>query len=241
VHRALTGVGHHEVIVEHQQHNTTWALMTPEEIRHVLEAFYRRGWSTREDSRMEQIIYFKNHGLRSGASLKHPLSQIIALPVVPYHIRHRIEEARRYFDDNGACVFCVMLQEELKKGERIVVSNEHFVAFVLYAALSPFHIWLLPREHSVSFSYIQPQTLEALAQILHKLLARLYFGLHDPSYNLIIHSSPIKEISNNYMHWYVSLVPRVSHVAGFEMGSGIFINPSLPEESAEFLREVKIR
>ena len=239
VHRRIAGVGHHEIVVEHPRHNTTPALMTSEEIKYVLETFYNRGWSIRKDSRIEQIIYFKNHRERAGASLKHPHSQIIGLPVVPTDIRHRIEEARRYFDDFGECVFCVMMRDELQKQVRLVAENSHFVAFVLYAAPSPFHVWVLPRQHSVSFLYSQPDEIAALADILRIILRKLYIGLNDPAYNLIIRSAPVKEISNDYLHWYVTIIPRLSRTAGFEMGSGMFINPALPEESAAFLREVK--
>jgi UDPglucose--hexose-1-phosphate uridylyltransferase len=240
VHRRIPGVGHHEIVVEHPLHNTTLSLMTAEEIKYVLETFYNRGWSIRKDSRIEQIIYFKNHRERAGASLKHPHSQIIGLPVVPTNIRHRIEEARRYFDDNGECVFCVMMQDEQKKKERLVAENDHFVAFVLYAAPSPFHIWILPRQHSVSFLYSQPDEMTALADLVRIVVRKLYVGLHDPAYNLIIRSAPVKEISNDYLHWYVTIIPRLSRTAGFEMGSGMFINPALPEESAAFLREVEV-
>jgi UDPglucose--hexose-1-phosphate uridylyltransferase len=133
-----------------------------------------------------------------------------------------------------------MTQDELSCGKRIISTNDHFVAFVLYAALSPFHLWIVPREHSVSFLYSQDDQIKALAEILHDVLRRLYYGLNDPSYNLIIHSAPLKEISNNYLHWYVSVIPRVSRAAGFELGSGMFINPALPEDSAEYLRNVKM-
>ncbi len=240
VHRQISGVGYHEIVVEHPRHNTTLALMTVDEIKYVLQAFYSRGWSIRKDPRIEQIVYFKNHGEQAGASLRHPHSQIIGLPVVPNSIRHRIEESRRYFDDNGECAYCVMLQDELKKKERLVAVSEHFVAFVLYAAPSPFNAWIIPRQHSVSFMYCHHDEIEDLARILRQTLRQLYIGLRDPCYNLIIRSAPVKEISNDYLHWYVSLVPRLSRTAGFELGSGMFINPSVPEDCAAFLRQVKI-
>ncbi len=240
VHRNISGIGHHEIVVESPRHNTTLALMKPDEIRQVLETFHSRGWAIRKDSRIEQIIYFKNHGERAGASLKHPHSQIIALPVVPDNIRHRMDATRRYFDDNGHCAYCVMMQDELNQKDRIVAVSDFFVAFVLYAAPSPFHIWIIPRNHSVSFLYSQPQELDNLAHILRDTLRKLYIGLRDPAYNLIIRTSPVKEISNDYMHWYIALVPRLSQTAGFELGSGIFINPAIPKESAAFLQKVKI-
>lgn len=237
--RSLSGVGHHEIVVESPRHNTTLALMTPAEIKFLLQTYYNRGWDIRKDSRIEQVIYFKNHGERAGASLKHPHSQIIGLPVVPNNIRHRIDEARRYFDDTGNCGYCVMLEDELNNKERLVALSNHFVAFVLYAAPSPFHTWIIPRKHSVSFLYSQPDELADLAQLLQDVMRRLYIGLRDPAYNLIIRSAPVKEISNDYLHWYITIVPRLSRTAGFELGSGIYINPSIPEESAAFLRKVK--
>ncbi len=240
VHRSITGVGYHEVVVEHPRHNTTLALMKAEEIKIYLETMLSRGWDLQRDSRVEQVVYFKNHGSRAGASLKHPHSQIIGLPVVPNDIRRRIEEARRYFDDTGYCVYCTMMQDELKNKDRLVAISKHFVAFVLYAAPAPFHLWIVPRKHSVSFLYAQDDELMNLAYILRNVLRKLYIGLRDPAYNLIFRTAPAKEISNDYLHWYVTIVPRLSHSAGFELGSGIFINPSIPEESAEFLRNVKI-
>jgi UDPglucose--hexose-1-phosphate uridylyltransferase len=239
VYRYISGVGHHEVVVDHPRHNTTLALMDVDEIKLILTTFYERGWSICRDSRIEHIVYFKNHGQQAGASLVHPHSQIIGLPVVPTNIRHRTEEARRYFDDNGQCVFCAMIQEELTDGSRLVLVSEHFVAFTLYAAPTPFHLWVVPRQHSVSFVYSLPEQLEDLAYILQNVLHRMYVGLHDPAYNLIIRSSPVKELSNEYLHWYATIVPRLSHTAGFELGSGVFINPSLPEECADFLRKVE--
>ena len=240
VHRRISGVGYHEVVVESPRHNTTLPLMKPEEIKSLLETFYSRGWSIRKDSRIEQVIYFKNHGERAGASLKHTHSQIIGLPVVPNSIRRRIDEARRYFDDTGNCAYCTMMQDELQNRERLVITSEHFVAFVLYAAPSPFHMWIIPRKHSVSFLYSQSDELADLAHLLRDVLRRLYIGLRDPAYNLIIRTAPVKEISNDYLHWYIALVPRLSQTAGFELGSGIFINPAIPEESAAFLQKVKI-
>jgi UDPglucose--hexose-1-phosphate uridylyltransferase len=240
VHRSITGVGYHEVVVEHPRHNTTLALMQVDELKLYLASMVSRGWEMQRDSRIEQIVYFKNHGQRAGASLRHPHSQIIGLPVVPNDIRRRIEEASRYFDDSGYCVYCTMIRDEVKNKVRIVDENEHFIAFVLYAAPAPFHMWILPRRHSVSFLYIQEDEVADLARMIRSVLRRLYIGLRDPSYNLIIRSAPSKEISNDYLHWYVTIVPRLSRSAGFELGSGIFINPAIPEESAAFLRQVDI-
>lgn len=236
VERSITGVGYHDVLVESPFHNTTLALMTDEEIREVLFTSLRRGQEIAADPRVEQIVFFKNHGERAGASLIHPHSQIIGMPIVPGDIRHRIEEARRFFDDTGQCVFCTMLNDELNRRERLVAVNEQFAAFVLYASSSPFHIWIVPRQHHASFLHVERQDLVLLAPLLRDVLFRLYAHLNDPDYNLLIRSTPTKEPENGYFHWYIAIVPRLSRSAGFELGSGVWINPALPEECAAFLR-----
>jgi UDPglucose--hexose-1-phosphate uridylyltransferase len=192
VHRSLSGVGYHQIVVEHPLHNTTLALMTTEDIALYLKTMHTRGWEISTDSRIEQIIYFKNHGEPAGASIRHPHSQVVALPVVPNDIRRRIEEAQRYFDDTGRCVYCTMAQDELNNKERLVATSTHFVAFVLYAAPSPFNMWIVPRAHGVSFLYCTDEILADLAWILRDVLRRLYIGLRDPAYNLIIRTARSK-------------------------------------------------
>ncbi|WP_287910917.1 DUF4931 domain-containing protein [Chloroflexus sp.] len=235
--RTLSGYGYHEVLVEHPHHNTTLGLMTNAEVKAVLEMYLRRGRAMSADPRVEQVVIFKNHGERAGASLQHPHSQLIAVPVVPADVRHRIEEARRFFDDTGQCVFCAMLADELASNERLVYANDDFVAFVLYAASSPFHIWILPRKHRASFFHVDETELDGLADVVREVFYRLYYRLNDPDFNLVLRSTPAKEPENGYFHWYLAVVPRLSYMAGFEMGSGIFINPSIPEACAAFLRE----
>jgi UDPglucose--hexose-1-phosphate uridylyltransferase len=236
VRRSLNGVGYHEVIVEHPQHNMTFGLMNDAEIRAVLETYLARGRGIAADPRVEQIVIFKNHGERAGASLQHPHSQIMAVPIVPGDIRQRIEEARRFFDDSGQCVFCTMLDDELRRGERIVAANEQFAAFVLYAASSPFHMWIVPRRHRASFFHLDSAELDGLASVMRDIFSRLYHRLGDPDYNIVLRSTPAKEPENNYFHWYMAVVPRLSRTAGFELGSGISINPTIPEDCAAYLR-----
>ncbi len=236
VTRSMAGVGYHEVLVDHPVHNLTLGLMSPAEVRLALETFLQRGRKIAADPRIEQIVYFRNHGERAGASLYHPHSQIIGMPIVSGDIRHRIEEARRFFDDTGQCVFCTMLNDEVQHGERLVSLNEHFAAFVLYAASSPFHMWIMPRTHRANFLQLADTDLDALAAIVVDVLHKLYFKLNDPDYNLIIRSTPVKEPENGYFHWYMAVVPRLSRAAGFELGSGVWINPTIPEDCAAFLR-----
>jgi UDPglucose--hexose-1-phosphate uridylyltransferase len=235
---SIAGVGYHEVVVESRRHNTSPATEDPNEVEQTLRAFQRRGRAFRADARIEQIVYFKNHGATAGASLTHPHAQMLGLPVVPYTIRARMEEARRYFDDQGECVICRMRQDEEREGARIVVASEHFDTFVPFAAFSPFHLWIVPRRHRASFLDAAPEELRDLALVLREVLSRIYVGLNDPDYNYVIRSAPEREVASEYLHWYVAVVPRVTRAAGFEMGTGMFINTALPEESARFLRSL---
>ena len=235
--RKLNGVGYHEVIVESPLHNATPALQRPEEIVLALKAFQTRGREIMEDPRIEQVFYFKNHGPSAGCSVEHPHSQLLALPMVPFGTRVRTEELRRTIDDEGVCPYCEMVKMELQEGERIITQNKDFVAFIPYAAFSPFHTWIVPRRHGPTFLDLDPHELHSLAAIMREVLGKVYFGLNDPDYNTIIRSAPNRDSCSAYLHWYVSVVPRVTKSAGFELGSGMAINPSLPEASARFLRE----
>ncbi len=238
IHRSLSGIGYHEVLIETPVHNSCPALETEAEVIRTMFAFQRRGQALKTDERIEHLIYFKNHGVKAGSSLPHPHAQLVALPVVPHTIRSRNDEARRHFDDYGTCVMCEMLAGELAAGDRIVFESEHFVALIPYAAYSPFHIWVVPRAHRSSFLTVPEEAVEDLGRIMRKVLRKLYFGLGDPDYNYVIRTSPLLDELSPHQHWYVAVVPRVSQSAGFELGSGMFINSALPETSAEFLRNV---
>jgi UDPglucose--hexose-1-phosphate uridylyltransferase len=199
-----------------------------------------RGMVLHNDPRIAQLVYFKNHGQGAGASLLHPHTQLLALPVVPHTIEDRIEIAKRHYQAHWECVICRMQSEEEHEAVRMLCQTEHFSAFVPYAALSPFHIWIVPRRHAASFTDVTNMELKDLAYVLRDMLRRLYIGLGDPDYNYIIRTAPRRERTAPYLHWYVSIVPRVTRQAGFELGSGMYINTALPEASAEFLRGVEV-
>lgn len=238
INLAISGVGYHEVVIESPRHNTCPALESVDEVERTLAAFQLRSLTIREDRRIEQVVFFKNHGPDAGTSLSHPHAQLLALPVVPYSIRTRVEAARRYFDDHGECVICRMREHEERDGARVIYRSEHFVAFIPYAAYSPFHLWIVPRRHQAGFLETTGEELRDLSVILRAVLRKIYFGLNDPDYNYIIRTAPEHEQRLSYLHWYVTIIPRVTRTAGFEMGSGMFINTALPEDSAAFLRGV---
>jgi UDPglucose--hexose-1-phosphate uridylyltransferase len=240
INRSMSGVGIQEVIIEHPRHDVTIATLSVPDVASIITMYRMRYAAIRKDPRVEAVVIFKNSGERAGTSIVHPHSQIVATPIVPSQIRARIEEAIRFLDDTGECLFCRTVQEEMASGDRVIVESKHFVAFHPYAALSPFHTWIFPRRHMPSFDDISAPEITDLAFTLRTFLGKLYFGLGNPSFNLSIRSIPTYDKNTEYFHWYIAIIPRVTQTAGFEMGSGMFINTMLPEASAEFLRGIKV-
>jgi UDPglucose--hexose-1-phosphate uridylyltransferase len=234
--RSMDAVGHHEVIIQTPTHNVPEPLFTPEQMHEIVLTYRDRHRFMEGDPNVELVIPFKNHGLMAGTSLVHPHAQIAGVPIVPSHLVHRIEEPLHYYREQRSCVFCAMLAEEMKAGERIVEWNDAFVALIPYAAATPFETWIIPRQHRASFGAIEDGEAPLFASLLRSVLRRLYYGLQNPDYNYMVRSAPREHREVAFLHWYAKIIPRLTKVAGFEMGTGMFINTARPEESAEFLR-----
>jgi len=239
-YRTINGVGIHDVIVETPDHALTTALLDHEQVVRVVQCYLERFQAVVDDPRVVHVTIFKNHGADAGTSLEHPHSQLIGTPVVSSHVRYRLHEAMRYHDEYGTCVFCDVMQQEISDGTRIVEATEHFLALEPFESASPFSTYIYPRRHMASFGEILPAEVEDLATILRNVLAKLYWGLEDPAFNYSIRTAPTENAGVKYYHWYVSIIPRLTRVAGFELGSGMFINTVLPEAAAEFLRNVNV-
>ncbi|MDP2943634.1 MAG: galactose-1-phosphate uridylyltransferase [Candidatus Omnitrophota bacterium] len=241
IYLRMEGVGKHEVVVESPIHNKTIATMSIDEVERVITAYRDRYLSLDWDPHYKLIIIFRNQGGLAGASQVHPHSQIVAAAIIPYHVRAAIYEAQRYYDELGKCVFCDMIKNEIREQERIVLQNEKFIAFVPYAAMVPYETWIFPLQHETTFADLQPSEIRPLAQILRDVLVKFYHSLGNPAYNYCIRSVPHYSAGEPYYHWYIQILPRITTIAGFEIGSGININIALPEESAKFLREFKVK
>jgi UDPglucose--hexose-1-phosphate uridylyltransferase len=186
--------------------------------------------------RLKYICIFRNHGERAGTSIIHPHSQIIATPIVPEQIRTEVEEARRYYDDRLRCAYCDVARRELEEGKRIIMETEHYVVFAPFASRMPFEVWVVPKTHSPSFDFISREEEKDLALVLENLFRAFYEGLNDPHYNFLIHSAPLRDSCEDYYHWHIEVLPRITVQAGFELGTGIYINTTFPEDAAEYLR-----
>jgi UDPglucose--hexose-1-phosphate uridylyltransferase len=237
----VEGVGIHDVIIESPDHSQTIATLPITDVGMVLESYKARFDAVSADPRVAQVIIFKNHGFGSGTTLEHPHSQLIATPVISSHVRGRIYEALRYYDDFGVCIGCASLEEELAEQTRIVLITDHFVVIEPFASPVPYNTHIYPRRHMCSFGQISPPELSDLAGVLKTVLERLYAGLDNPDFNYTIVTAPADHSDAQYYHWYLSIIPRLTQVAGFELGSGMSINTVSPESAAEFLRNVRAR
>lgn len=236
----MNGIGAHEVVIETPDHDKALAAMTEVEIERVLWAFRERILDLKKDTRFRYILVFKNHGASAGATLEHSHSQLIALPIVPDFVREEIEGAKRHFKAKERCVYCDIIRQELSAGRRVIQENVDVVALAPYAPRFPFETWLLPKSHGSRFEDAPRPVYASLARMLKSVLQRMNRALENPSYNMVIHSAPFSEPRTDYYHWHVELMPRLTRTAGFEWGTGFYINPTAPEEAAQVLRAAKV-
>ena len=237
----MGGCGAHEVIIESPDHSTPIMQQPIEQIELTLEALQARYLDLKRDKRFRSIIIFKNHGEAAGTSIRHPHWQIIATPVIPKLLSLKYYQATEYFNRTGNCLYRVMLEEELTAKQRLIAGNDDFVAFVPYAASLPFETWILPRAMQASWDRLQPGQIRPFAEILKTVLLKLYDALENPDFNLTVDMVPNGDEDKEYFLWHVRVLPRLSTPAGFELGSGMSINTTMPEEAAAFLRDGDVR
>ena len=235
----MSGIGAHEVIIETPEHKKDVQQYTDENTENIICAYRDRLNDLKRDMRFKYILIFKNHGAVAGASLEHPHSQLIAMPIVPKRVIEEIKGGQNYFESKERCVFCDIMSHEMSTAKRIVAENDHFVALCPFASRFPFEIWVLPKEHSSDFEFISRELSTSLAFMLKNVLNKLKQVLGDPPYNYIIHNSPLRESNLAHYHWHLEIIPKLTKVAGFEWGTGFYINPTPPEEAAKFLREAE--
>jgi UDPglucose--hexose-1-phosphate uridylyltransferase len=238
IYDRMNGIGAHEVVIETSAHAKDLGHLADADVTEILFAFKARVLDLRNDQRFRYILLFKNQGAAAGATLEHSHSQLIALPVVPRQVTAELESARRHYELRDRCIFCDVVLQERKDRSRLVYENDEFVAFAPYASRSPFETWILPKRHESNFEAESKDRLGLCAQALRSTVARLGAALGNPAYNFIIHSNPLRDAPSPSYHWHIELMPALTHVAGFEWGSGFYINPVPPEEAAEFLRLV---
>lgn len=234
----MNGVGAHEVIIETPKHHLDPTTVTQNQLAEVIWAYRERYLDLRKDARFKYILIFRNHGKVAGASLEHPHSQLVATPMIPIEIVNEIQGAERYYQYRDRCIWCDMVQQELASEVRVVKQSERFVAIEPFASKYPFETWLLPKGHQSSFVQMSRDRVEEFAGLLQDTLRRISWSLNMPPYNFAIHTAPCDKEDSEIFHWHLVIMPRLTIAAGFEMGTGIYINVISPEEAARYLREI---
>ena len=237
----MNGVGAHEVIVETPNHGETLSDMPVERIQDLFIAYRERMLDLSRDRRLKYIMVFKNHGAVAGASLGHSHSQLIALPIVPTMVVGEINGGLEYYKFKDRCIFCDMITQEREDNVRVVAENDQCIAISAYAARFPFETWVLPKRHEAVFTdHVRADNFYSLAKMMSEVLKKYVKVLNAPPYNYIIHTGPFGREDMPHFHWHIELIPRLTKIAGFEWGTGFYINPTPPEEATAYLKEAQV-
>jgi UDPglucose--hexose-1-phosphate uridylyltransferase len=239
IHAWRDGHGAHEVVIESPLHNKDLWELDIGEVEAVIEAYRQRYLAFESGESLHHVLIFRNHGAQAGTSLVHGHSQLIAAPVMSHQIQIELQGSAAYWEYLGQCVFCALLDDELKQGDRMVLESDHFAVFASYAGRYPFETWILPKRHSIRFAAMSEDEAGDLAWVLKDTLRRLAETLSRPSYNFAIHTAPAEEHNVRAYHWHMEIFPRLTTPGGFELGSDVYINIVAPEDAAVFLREAK--
>lgn len=235
----MDGIGSHEVVIETPSHNRQLEEMSVSEVTDIFATFILRVNEIKKDPRIKYVMIFKNFGRNAGASLAHPHSQIVAMPMAPIRVVQEIDGAEAYRAENGDCVFCDILRQELEHGKRVVGENAGFLAITPYASRFTFETWILPKKHESHFERLAPESAGELAAIVKSVIGKLHVSMEELSYNLVVHTMPVQEPPAAHYHWHIEIMPKLSMVAGFEWGTGFYINTVSPEDAAEMLNTGK--
>lgn len=234
-HHAQDGVGFHEVLVT-RDHDRSPGLQRPAELAVLLKAYRERYLALKDELCVEYISIFHNHGQAAGASIYHPHSQLVAIPVVPPDVGRSLRGSRAYFHQRRRCVHCTMVAFERRERRRIVFENRDFIAFCPYVSRTAFEVRMFPKRHNPQFETMSDGEVLAAAEVLFWILSSLHRKLNDPAYNFFIHTAPPVQGDYRHYHWHVEVLPKTAIWAGFEIGTGIEISTIAPETAAKFLR-----
>ncbi|OGZ34166.1 MAG: galactose-1-phosphate uridylyltransferase [Candidatus Portnoybacteria bacterium RBG_19FT_COMBO_36_7] len=237
-YQVMDGLGFHEVVVT-RDHRQNMAQFSAQKVKLVIDAYQERYLEMMNEKHINYVSIFHNNGKEAGASMVHPHSQIIAMPVIDPDLRRSLDGSRIFFENHGSCVHCAMLEWELEEKIRIIFENDKFVVVSPFAAKVAFETRIYPKEHKAYFERIKEDEKEKLAEALQVALNKICKGLVDPAYNFFIHTSPCDGKNYDHYHWHFEILPKTSVWAGFELGTGIQISTIEPEKAAEYLRRIE--
>jgi UDPglucose--hexose-1-phosphate uridylyltransferase len=236
----MNGIGAHEVVVESPDHAARFSFLPQQQMLLTFRAFKERIADLSKDERFSYVMVFKNNGKAAGASLEHSHSQLVALPVMPRMLVSELEGSRQYYSYKDRCVFCDIIRQEVQQKVRLVCENSRFVTLTPFAPRTPFEMWVLPKKHNSSYIEQDEASLADLAGIFSETLRRLDACIPGIPYNFVLHTQPLRSRPLEHYHWHFEIVPKLTSIAGFEWGTGFYINPMPPEDACRYLREAQI-
>ncbi len=239
VYDKIGGFGAHEVIVENPDHAKEIPDLEIEQVELILRSYRDRCADLRKDTRFRYILIFKNYGAAAGASLEHPHSQLIALPIVPSRVLGEVKGAAKHFEYTDRCIFCDMLNQERAQKALTIHEETHFIGLSPFAGRFPFETWVLPKAHEASFDSLTDDRLTDLARMLKTILGKIRLVLNDPAYNFMIHTVPLDNKQPECFHWHIEIIPQLTQIAGFELGTGFYLNPTPPEVASKALKNAQ--
>ncbi len=245
IYDKMNSIGASEIFVESPNHNIRPEDMGLGQMIRVVTLYRDRIADLEKDSRLRYILIYKDSGRDAGEIFSHPISYLMATPVIPKRVKDELDNAKQYFAYKERCIFCDIISEEVRVGERIILETKHFIAFCPYAAQFPFESWIIPKRHSCAFHEIALEEIEDMGLMLMSVLQKLRKVLKEPPFNYYIHTAPNMVPRRNHwhtlgedFHWHLEIIPRLMRTSGFEWGSGFYILPTSPENAAKYLREV---
>ncbi|WP_297207115.1 galactose-1-phosphate uridylyltransferase [uncultured Brachyspira sp.] len=235
---ASSSKGFHDVIIEHPNHYFNFYHAEAEDFFYIFKAVIKRLKDLGKNKDMLYSLYFKNFGPEAGASLSHSHSQIITTPFIPMQMLDEINGSLEYYNEKNRCVYCDIIDEEKRLNDRVICENDNFIAVCPFASRSPYQIYIMPKQHSASIVNVSSMNILDFADILKNIFDRLYKVLGEVSFNYVLHTLlSALEVKFKYSsHWFLDIMPKMSKLAGYELGSGVFINSITPEDAAEQLR-----
>jgi len=231
----MDGVGYHEIIVT-RDHEKQIAELDTYKVAEIFDAYQDRYISLMNKKSVNFIEIFHNHGVEAGASITHPHSQLVAVPVISPYINLELNGAEDYWRANKKCVYCTMVEWEMEHKKRVVFENDEFLVFCPFASRMAFETWVIPKKHKPYFERTSVESKVKAGEALQVAISKIFKGLNDPAYNFYIHTSPCDGKDYPHYHWHIEIIPHTSTWAGLEMATGIEISTIRPEDSAEYLR-----
>ncbi len=222
--------GYQEIIIDTNNHCENFADLNIKQISSVLQLFQVRSKKLSLDKKINYILCFKNQGAAAGASLKHIHSQIFASAILPHDIIEEREMLKKFKIKNNDCPYCQMIKVE-DKSKRLFYQDKNIIAFCPYASEFPFEAWVISRRHVDNITLLKESEIKSLAAALKLISTKLKDLGFD--FNFFTHN----DVNNSQQHFYLKIQPRKGIWAGVELGSGLIINSTLPEEAAKYYKK----